>query len=447
MKKFMLFMLMALSVPAFPQFYNYPDQNQGRIAGGLGVSFIDGKAFYSFRFRPEVAFSKIGVGLDLNLEFNSDGKVRHENFNEFSDYLSIIRYVRYGLKHDPLYARLGALDYATLGHGTIMYLYNNSPSFDARRVGVEFDLDFDRYGFESVYGNFAQAGVFGFRGYVRPLKWTTLAAVPLISNLEFGASYAADYSRFAGVLGGGYDAATEQFVISDDHGALHIFGLDVGLPLRLSSVVTLTPYFDYNNIIDFGNGSAAGLMAELNGMGLVSLRAKLERRFNGDNYIPSYFNSLYELERFSSDTSAGGGFSSKINSLKHLSDVGNGYYGELLVRVLNLFDVLGSYQRLDKKSDSGILHVSADVSPVDLSYVARVGYDKIYIKDEADLFKLDDRSLLYAEVGYKPMPYILVSMLYSWTFTPVRDADERIIDYRPQKRIEPRVSFVYPFDF
>ena len=71
---------------------------------------------------------------------------------------------------------------------------------------------------------------------------------------------------------------------------------------------------------------------------------------------------------------------------------------------------------------------------------------KLNIRDEKDLFKLDDRSYLYFELGYKPLPYIIVSMLYNWTFTPVRDANDNIIDYQPQKRIEPRVSFVYPFN-
>lgn len=63
------------------------------------------------------------------------------------------------------------------------------------------------------------------------------------------------------------------------------------------------------------------------------------------------------------------------------------------------------------------------------------------------MFTLDDRSYLYAEVGYKPYPYLLVSMVYSWMFTPVRDADDKITGYAPQKKIEPRVSLVYPLNF
>jgi hypothetical protein len=43
------------------------------------------------------------------------------------------------------------------------------------------------------------------------------------------------------------------------------------------------------------------------------------------------------------------------------------------------------------------------------------------------------------------MEYILVSIIYNWTFAPVRDDNRNIISYEPQKRIEPRISFIYPF--
>ena len=69
-------------------------------------------------------------------------------------------------------------------------------------------------------------------------------------------------------------------------------------------------------------------------MGLVNVRAKMERRFNGDNYIPSYFNSFYELERFKF---SGGAVNSKIQILESDINVGDGYYGELLIRLLGTF--------------------------------------------------------------------------------------------------------------
>ncbi|MCB0745694.1 MAG: hypothetical protein KDC67_17455, partial [Ignavibacteriae bacterium] len=159
----------------------------------------------------------------------------------------------------------------------------------------------------------------------------------------------------------------------------------------------------------------------------------------------AYFNSFYEIERYQvipeSDE-----VTSKIQILQNGINVGNGYYGELLVSFINSFYVFGSYQRLDDDPKSGILNLRADISPEGGSYVARAGYDKINIQDEKDLFTLDNRSYLFTEVGYKPSPYILVSMVYNWTFKPIRDINDNIIEYKPQKRIEPRISFIYPFD-
>lgn len=444
MRKYILTFL-AFTLITFSQFNPNLLPNQGNLSGGLGMTWIDGQPHYSFRFNPEIAFANIGVGLDLNLDFNADGKLRKENFNETSDYLSIIRYVRYGQKNDPLYVRLGALDYATLGHGTIMYLYNNRASFDSRKIGLEFDVDFNTFGIESVYGSFGEDGIFGLRGYTRPLQFTDLRTVPILGSLEVGASFVTDFNKNAGVTSGTFDQ-NGNFHATNDQGSTNIVGLDFGLPIVNTSIFNLDLYFDYNNIIDFGSGTALGFVSNLKGLGIVDVNFKLERRFNGEQYLPSYFNSLYEIERFKVDQSVPGNVRSKVQQLQNLQSVGNGFYGQLFVKVLGMFDVIGSYQRLDDYPKSGILHIGSEVAPESMPFVARAGYDKSNIQDEADLFTLDDRSYLFFELGYKPMKYLLVSMVYNWTFTPVRDADENIIGYTPQKRIEPRVSFIYPFN-
>ncbi|MFC2133356.1 hypothetical protein ACFLTH_01960 [Bacteroidota bacterium] len=437
-----IFLFAAVSTQA--QFIN-PKPNEGLLAGGLGVTWIDGAPYYSFHLFPEAAFGKFGVGFDLKLEYGSNGKIRTENFNEFSDYLSVIRYVRYGLKKDPFYVRLGALDFATLGHGSIMYLYNNSPSYDARKIGLAFDLDFGNFGFESVYSAFGEAGILGIRGYMRPMQYTIYKDIPIIGMLEVGATLASDFHDKAGVATGNYDEVDDKFTATVDDGAVTIFGLDLGLPLIRTMVFDLDFYIDYTKILGFGSGAATGFFANFKGLGLLDIKTRIERRFNGDNYIPSYFNPFYEIERFNLDKSDGS-VTSKIQQLKAAGSVGNGYYGEMLATLLNTFYILGSFQKLDNDPDSGILHLSTEIAPEGFPYVARAGYDKVNIKDAADLFKTDDRSHLYAEVGYKPMPYILCSIVYHWTFTPIRDADNNVLEYKTQKKVEPRISFIYPIN-
>jgi hypothetical protein len=437
MKKILLtlFILIFLFIDTYPQFNQIPNPNKGNLTGGLGMTWIDGQPYYAFRFRPEISFSKIGVGLDLNLEFSSQGKLRKENFNETSDYLSIIRYVRYGMKKDPVYVKLGALDFYTLGHGSIMYYYNNSPGFDTRTIGAVVDLDFNKFGFESIYSNFAQAGVLGMRGYVRPLQYTSAASIPIIGNLEVGATFAGDFNKNSGKI---IIPQISTLPKVDDKGSVNIIGLDLGLPLFNFSMANASLYFDYVKIMDFGSGAASGIILGLNGLGIFNASAKLERRWNNAHYMPAYFNSLYEIERYTDSVS------SKATSLEYLKAAENGYYGELGISVLGTFNIVGGLQKLDNHS-GGVLHLTADVAPSGFSFVARAGYDKVFI-DGADVFKLNDRSILFTELGYKPYPFMIVSMVYQWTFTPIRNSDKEITGYKPQKKIEPRISFVYPFN-
>lgn len=445
--KFVLSIILILSSTLFAQFDDYPRQDEGYLTGGFGINWIDGEAYYRFSFRPEVSFANFGLGLDLNLDINKSGKIRHENFNEASDYLSIIRYIRYGLKNDPVFLKVGALDYYTLGHGSIMYQYNNSPTFDARKIGIVADLDFSLFGFESMLSSVSNASVLGLRSYVRPFLFSeSTSSIPIVNNIEFGLSFASDFNEFAGVTAGGINALTGNFGVLEDKGSISIIGADIGIPVLSTGISKITLYSDYTKIIDFGSGLATGVKFDFDLSLLLSISSKLERRFNNGKYLPSYFNSLYEIERFRLDDVSGMPIS-KIQRLDAIQENMNGYFGSLLIRVLSMFDVYGSYQRLDKDPKSGILNLRTAVMPEGTPFVLRAGYDKINIQDEKDLFKLDDRSYLFTEVGYKPIEFIIVSIVYNWTFTPVRDNDDKIISYEPQKRIEPRVSFVYPFGF
>ena len=447
-----IFILFFLST-SYAQFENYPQPGNGMFDGGMGLNWINGELYYSFHIRPELALGNFGVGLDLNFDINRNGNIRTENFNEFSDYLSIIRYVRYGVKNDPVYVKLGALDYYTLGYGNIISNYNNSPSYDTRKIGIVTDIDFGKFGFESIYSNFLESGIVGIRGYVRPLKYTSAGDIPVIGNLTVGLSYAADFNKYAGIIFSPIfspanlsPAAGQTYYTSSDKGSINIISADMGLPIIKSGMLTLQIYTDYTKIINFGSGAAAGIIIDVNGLNFIKASAKLERRFNNAQYIAAYFNSLYEVERYKADTTTNS-YSSKATLLENMTNPDNGYFGELYVNALGLFYATGSYERLDKTPNSGILHITAYVAPESVPFIVRAGYDKINIRSEKDLFTLDDRSYLYFEFGYKPMPYMVVSMLYKWTFAPLRDSGDNIIGYEPQKRVEPRVSFIFPFNF
>lgn len=408
-------------------------ENSGTMPIGLGATFVNGETFYLVNIAPEVAFGKLGIGLDINLRFNTQGKIRAGEYETFGDYLRIIRYVRWAQKGDPFYIRVGQLDYSLLGHGFIMYNYRNSSSYDLRKTGMELDLNFEKFGFESMYSDFAGKGVLGLRGYVRPLKFTTAGKIPVLGGLETGVTYAADLNENANKK---YDAVAKK---STGDGSVSVVGFDAGLPLLSLSMLKSTLYFDYAKIVNYGSGSAAGIDLHASGMGLLSLSAKYERRFIGDRFIPSYFDALYERDRFVPlDTLR---FVSKVMALENAPSV-QGYYGELLLSILNTVTIIGGYQAPLGVPNAGTMHLELQTGNVIPAIVVGGGYDK---KNIGSVFTLDENSILYAQVGYKPMPYLLVSTLYQWTWAQEKDAAGNVVGYKTQRRIEPKVSLVFSF--
>jgi hypothetical protein len=418
------------------------------IAGGLGLTWIDGKPYYMISFTPELAFGKFGVGLDLNFRISSETQqIRSQDFNEAYDYLRIIRYLRYGHKGEDVYARLGIIDYGRLGHGSIMYYYNNSPVYDERRLGSEFDLNFGHFGFETVYSDFARAGIVGIRGHVEPLQFTDLAEIPILGKLELGATWASDLrSNSSDTMVTFTNGSGTQTYLpvahQQENGALTITGFDIGLPILRTGVINSTLYFDYAKITGFGSGTALGLATSFNGLGILGIDTRFERRWQGDKYIPNYFDAFYEIDRYYLN---GTTFRSKAEQLNRTISPGPGYFGDLLVDLMGIIQARGWYSKYDNDANGGILHLGTGLGNKIPMIHAEAGYDKKYIRDGKDVFTLDDRSLLYAELGYKPYPFMIISAVYTWTFKPVADLTGDI-HYEPEKRVTPKVSFVFPLN-
>lgn len=421
-------------------------KNPNQLAGGLGLTWVDGEPYYLFNLSPDLSFGKFGVGLDVNLRLDRNGNLRKEEFNTVSDFFSLIKYVRYGHKRDPFYIRVGGLDRAILGQGNIIYYYNNRASYDNKKIGVELDVDFGKFGFESVYGDLSGKGLLGIRGYTRPLQFTDLRNLPIIGKLEVGATFATDLNDHAGVTNAVINPTTGNINVIKDEGNISIVGLDAVLPIFKSKIVNIDIYSNFTQILNFGSGATIGSGFSFNGLGLVNIDLKFERWFNGDQFIPKYFNQLYEVQRLKVDPTIGF-ISSRANELKNAHSLGNSYFGELLIDIGKFVQLYGSYSRYDKIDNSGILRLETDLAPSGAGFVLRGYYDKIGIRDEKDIFTLDERSVLTAEAGYRPISYLFVTFLYQWTFAPEYDKNDNVVGYKTQKRIEPRVSLVFPLGF
>jgi hypothetical protein len=252
-----------------------------KMAGELGTEVINekvegksvSKMYQRISFQPEFKIGKIGIGLDLFLLIDENNKIRKEDWDELSDIIEKIIYIRYGEKRDPFYIKLGGLDGVTLGHGMIMNNYSNLINYPTvRKKGVELGVRRKLYGLEAMVDDLRRANIYGTRVYLMPLGGNNL---PFLNKFTIGATYCFDKNP----RGDGKD--------------ISIMGLDAELPLKEGEMLDIILYADWASIRDHGEGiSAPGLLIRVP---LIMLKA--EYRMMDNNFIPGYFNYLYELER------------------------------------------------------------------------------------------------------------------------------------------------------
>jgi hypothetical protein len=410
--------------------------NSNILYGGIGLTTISSDAgtetYFNVHMRPELAFGKLGVGLNVNLLFNSKtGEIRKEDWDKPEAWLQQIRYVRWGRKFDPLYVKAGTLDAARIGHGTIMNYYSNAASWDNRKFGAAFDMDFGMFGFESVTSNFARAELIAGRAFVRPLK--NALPIPILKNFTVGGTYAQDFNP---------DASSG----TDDQ--VNVYGFDAELPVFKNSTFGLYLYYDwtqisgYSGLLDktktFGSGQFAGIAADVGSiLGLAEFHAKFERRWLGKEYMPAFFNAFYEVQRYQE------GAVRKTDMLLGVTEETTGWFGEFWGKVLDdRVRLLGMYTFLDDIDNSGAMHFELDAPELVPVIAMHATYDKVGIDTMGDVFTLDNQSIARAGVGYKINPFMIMYLDYIWTFEETEPGSNV---YQPQERFEPKLVLTYRF--
>ena len=171
-------------------------QDERSVRGAFGAVTIDGKIYNQIALRPVVPIWKFGIALDLVFYIDADGNLRKDEW-DFSDGAAIkntlidkIYYIRYGKKSDPLYFKIGALDYVNLGYGILVNGYTNTSEYPAvRKVGLDMSIKTKRYSVQGFINDFKEnAGLFGAR-----------ISSPMLGGLPVGVSVVVDRNQYLGL--------------------------------------------------------------------------------------------------------------------------------------------------------------------------------------------------------------------------------------------------------
>jgi hypothetical protein len=385
---------------------------------------VDDNVTYQYlTLSPDVAFGKWGIGLELTLHYTFTDQagvdpVRAEgdwipdpalDQNYLDVYLPKIKYIRYGFKGDPLYAKLGSIEDGTLGNGFIMNNYDNTLFLPATRIfGLALDLDgtlfnFPYLGLESFVGNVARFDVIGARLYARPLAGTT---IPLLKDLQVGATFATD---------------TDPGLHTDLHPDLetvYLYGADLRQPILNSKAISLAAFTD---IAVLGNQNSVGGMVGFGGRlaGIILYGAQL--RILGENFVPVYFDSTYDLFRVEKHNVATG--ITQVDAYTGwLASLGFSLFGDLLVFNASLdgpFRQSGTGNSQDWPHFNAQFLLGKGLVPnvsMEFSYDKRnLGADDGFFRD---LFSFAE-SVIQGRLNYSIGPAVL-SLLYDIRWDPVK---------------------------
>lgn len=193
---------------------------------------------------------------------------------------------------------------------------------------------------------------------------------------------------------------------------LGMVGVDVAYELMRGTPLAITPYLDINNLLNVENGWGFHLGVLWNvrlpmviDTFTIDLRTEY-RRVSGD-YVGPYFDSTYALERFESP--AGSGLT-KLQGLRtpvrradgsvfdpRRAPAKNGLFFDVLAGFPNYVFIGGEYIDYDGGIDDGTLRLSLQIPALEFVQL-NAFYLRTRIADFGDLFALDDRSAIVAEV-------------------------------------------------
>nr|WP_167881590.1 hypothetical protein [Leptospira wolffii] len=180
---------------------------------------------------------------------------------------------------------------------------------------------------------------------------------------------------------------------------LTIQGMDAEYKLLSSKYVELTPYYDVNTIKTLNNakGTHYGAMLRLGGKEIY-LKLKPEYRNMDANYIPMYFDSFYEIERFQANVNSKIPMT-KLEAAKLADPDAPKLKGTFTSLILNFYrmSLEANYENYSGPNNSRIflgLYIPLGTTLMLSGYFTKKNFD-----DNKDMFKQDNNSVGAVELA------------------------------------------------
>ncbi|MDO9577870.1 MAG: hypothetical protein Q7J16_08295 [Candidatus Cloacimonadales bacterium] len=369
------------------------------MGGGFGTVTLGGYTYTQIKLKPELAFGKFGIGLDVDLLIDSNGDIRESDWDQFDDYVNKIYYIRYGQRGDAFFGRIGGFPSYTLGHGLVMRDYTNMLRYpDYRQIGVQLGgkLPFMGMTAEVFTSNVVENDILAGRLTIQPLSGS---GIPLLQGFTLGGTVAHDANQIKGLVDTDDDNYPDYFddypyddewhnevdknineyieyykEINDpyqmiDTTGFHewfyvtspsieakrnpsfsdlpedditVFALDYTLPIITQKLFTLGHYAEAAKIDGHGMGFIfPGFYSKF-----LIFDLNLEFRMFEEDFAPSFFDQLYDEQRaiVVIDTTTGLKTAIPKEDILVLRTKSQGWYGSLTSNLFNFLTLTAAYE-------------------------------------------------------------------------------------------------------
>jgi len=333
----------------------HPDEAYSRfkrgisLGGALFPTYQGNSLLLELDVYASAEFSMLGFGVGLPVRFilkndddipTSGGAFPKEDWDDARDWVAILNYFHYGHSGDMFYFYFGEQRNRYVGNGSIVGAYFGDLRLYHPQRGVNLEVNTDYAGLDFFMDDVTPPNVIGGRVYVKPISFMKESYA---NNLEVGASYFADVFAPDQITGKNFNGYGREITDSN----FQIFGFDLSFRLLAMKYYQLTLYTDMNKIVDAGFGMHFGAKHKLMLPGSTDMQilSRWEVRAMEPDYIPSYFNTFYDIEReyYSSWTQT-----TKSRYLTSYAGRGDdwtaGYYLDLVFDMTGIFSIGGSFE-------------------------------------------------------------------------------------------------------
>ncbi|MEO1171324.1 MAG: hypothetical protein AAFX94_04630 [Myxococcota bacterium] len=256
-------------------------------------------------------------------------RVREQDWDEAADFARLIRFITVGRKEERFYFTINSLRPTTIGQGSVIDKYQPNIDVDREMTGLQLDAYNDYAGFQFQMNDVTlQNQILGGVAFIKPLG--LVSSGWFATGFSLGVEYAADLKaprcvqfsdndqncvQGTGNVGGTDPISGElldnTFVRTDpdtgryavEETTVQAVGFSGEMKVyRDNEHVDLKLYGTFHSFLNDGGGSglSAGVLARLNAGDHYrsAFRFRGEYRTFGDGYLPSYFDTNYEVAKF-----------------------------------------------------------------------------------------------------------------------------------------------------